>query len=268
MEAEGGVHLINTKDGSLIKKLEPGALRFSPDGTQFILITARSINKPTVGVQLFDTTTGDLVRQIAPKGECDATFTPCGQRLIIRKGEKIQLVNLQGKLIATFSDIQRAQKYELSPDETRLIVSATYHRIHIYNACTGKMVHQLSVKEPSVIESFTLNRDGTRMLTVNSTSGEQDTITLLSTQDGAVIHTFAADISEIGPEYLANFSPDGMKFAVTGRKAWLGISETGACTQRLTEDSVEQIRFSPDSSLLALTTGDTVKILPIAGHKK
>lgn len=248
VENQNAVALIDLKTNEVryrvsVSNQHLGALRFSPDGSRFL---AQCDEARTVCV--WDTETGELLYTYTSKKNqqyhvANALFFQNSDTLLIQDMTEIYRVTLDGTetLFYTIGDQQDGYDYELN----------------LLTVLIGKSIPEMFTfyTDEYTMTNVIVSADGSRIL-VSGRDGTTGTIIL--DENGRRVCLLAGMPAASSEEYT--LSPDGRYAACIsgfGFVAWWDV-ETGNLinVKGVPRGSFSKIAFSPDSSRLALVSGD------------
>jgi eukaryotic-like serine/threonine-protein kinase len=257
------IKLWNMVTGAEISSLQENAdfltsMNFSPDSTRFLLETEGNtwvLWNPAMGEKLI-TLPGLMHRNNS------MTFSPDGKRIVSSSDDSIvKLFDIAtGEEATTLKDAGLVIYMAFSPDGTRIAIAGRDNTVRVLEASTGKLLQTLSGHSKSVT-CVAYDPSGNRVA-----SGSDDhTIKIWDTQSGAELLTI--DGHSAGVTGVV-FSPDCKHIVSTGNdfttRFW--NATTGDELRKGLRDfhSGERIVFSPDGSLIARRSGETVEIEQVA----
>jgi WD40 repeat protein len=199
--------------GQLIHKLEGGGFDFDFSRDSAWLATTHQPYSSDETVELWDTSTGRLIRTLSYEKEYffDVKISPDDTTVAAGGGGAVVLWDLQtGKSLQNLTDpIDNGAYYTIvfSPDGTILAAGGLNQLVHLWDTRTGELLDTLEV-DKGIIQSIAFSPDG-QLLAVGSSSG---TLGLWDPSRGMLL----ASLSEHhGGIRRVAFSPNGDILATT-----------------------------------------------------
>ncbi|MCJ1438090.1 hypothetical protein MMC27_007477 [Xylographa pallens] len=151
---------------------------WSPDDTKIVTCSHDFTAK------VWDTSSGRCISTIVHGEEpvTSAAWAPNGQTFItgsLDKQSSLQICNLSGEIIHTWSDSTRVQDLALSPDGKRLVIISPEREITVYNFTTWNEEYSLRLK--SKLTCVRISRDSKYML-INMVDNELQLIDIGSAE--------------------------------------------------------------------------------------
>jgi WD40 repeat protein len=200
------------------------SLAFSPDGR---LLASGTPCGPLGCVQLWDATTGELVRTI--KGHAR------GVQVINREGQA-EVQSLPGDV----GDVS------FSPDGRLLASAGSDGAIELWAVSTGQLVREIYGHSKASVCSIAFSPDGRTLA-----ASQESVVLLWDVNSGDVVWELEEHTDLVG---RVAFSPDGNTIASGGfdQIIMLWDAHTGQLLQRLEQDArISSLAFSPDGQVLA-----------------
>lgn len=216
------------------------AAEFSPDGTKLAVATQ--------GIQLYDSTTGELVREIGSKRFSDVAYGRNGEWIATSIGPLIRVWDANtGALLRTLRG-HGADVYSLAfdPNDQHLVSSARDKTIRVWNPATGEALRVLCGHQ-WVITSVAISQSGDKLASA-SWDGSVKLWDGVSTQRPDLLtgHTGLVNAVTFSKrQMLASASADGLV------KLWNLATRECIATLEGHNSSVRCVAFHPDGRYLA-----------------
>ena len=197
-------------------------------------------------INLYDTTTGDLVQQISTNDQYvyDLLFTTDNLNLIILYSDSTQVVSLADGGILRSIVHDEGDRLALSSDGNRFVVAATInaHPARVYDQTTGTLLGEYTLPSEKHIRDAALSSDGTLVAIVG------DALSIWQVDDGVQAW------SKPGLYYSVSFSPDGKQVAVaeqiSGKVEVYAVADGTLQTTFQLPGIVTDMAFSPEEGIL------------------
>jgi WD40 repeat protein/DNA-binding XRE family transcriptional regulator len=236
---------------------------YSPDGTRLATIGDDGT------VIIWDPTTGEELLRLQGNTEPNefvstkrVIYTPDGKTLVATDKNLVKVFDpVSGNLLKTLAGHQTdVTAIAISADGRRIASGALDGSAIIWDAVSGKSLFQLSA-HAQPIENLTISPDGKRLVT----AGDDAAMRIWDTSDGKLLQEYNEFSGVVGG---VTFSPDGSRFAVSDGSihVWQFSVNTTDSQAMISNQELFSIpnaasdTFSPDGSLLAGISGNTIKI--------
>ncbi len=218
------------------------------------------------GVRTWDPATGKLVRSQPTSEGVDlepADLSPDGKRLALLGEEGLRVFEGKKELWKGDEGTAEATCVRFSPDGRSLAVAYALS-VEVRDSATGKIRRTLALNtNPVAGHQMSWSRDG-RLLAV--AGGEHNEVPVWELATGRIRHRIFVD----NPHQLA-FSGDGRHLVVVAVPGQVRVLELGVekpCLDRkATEAGVNALAVSPDSTRLALSDGQVIRVWDMAGKE-
>jgi len=219
---------------------------FSPDGSSIAVIETGGAGIPREGLTIRDVETGAELLASGPP--LDFGWSPDGRFAASVQPRSVTIVDSTGRQVG---HLEGSFTEGLSFGPRGLIAVARYDDpvVQIWDRARGEIIADLPT--PSDFEVMTFDTDGSRFAI-----GTADT-TIWDARTGRLLLTLPS--SQGLPNDLA-FSADGSRLAEGDADGTVRVFDTGSAEEVLVlraQDTVDQVAFSPDGSMLA-TLGDGI----------
>ncbi len=287
-----GLYIWNAKSGQYLYDIPEyfGVLGFNADGSRLVVGDSRS---GTYTLHVFDSTDGKEIRTLATTGKGLKKIVATAQpsTILVLDGDGLSLWDIDsGELVGSIRGVIRT--IAIAPDKRSVAYSGSDSVINILDLATRRVIRAIDTGLLGSVADIQYSADGSKIAVDNYSGASVYSIssgrlayqipsspdsywlsaspygplTAIGGRDGYMelwnfnqdhpIQTFKVLLP--GPEFVAYYSPSGDILAIDNR-FW--DTKTGRLLFELPDDYhafylIEEIAFSPDGRLIAITNAD------------